>query len=110
MQILHFIKRNEKGEDGLKPHETRLLNWFFNVIGDKNQVTTKQIENYGNISLTHAKAFQNESTLFTKSVNDLALQQNFFENSKSKGRKNSTTFITHSTSLSISFHYFRDKL
>ncbi len=82
-----LYKRNEKGEDGLKPHETRLLNWFFNVIGDKNQVTTKQIENYGNISLTHAKAFQNESTLFTKSVNDLALQQNFFENSKSKGRK-----------------------
>lgn len=56
--------RSDYDESILAPHESHLINWFFNTIGDGYHVSTKQIESYGKGNLMQAKRFQNDANRF----------------------------------------------
>ena len=59
-------KFNSEAKD-LKSHEVTLIHWFINVIGNKNQVSIDQIEDYGK-TYSEAQKFQDQGKDFIESV------------------------------------------
>ncbi|MCD4827181.1 MAG: DUF2207 domain-containing protein [Acholeplasmataceae bacterium] len=61
------LLKNPKTKE-LKSHETHLLRWFFETIGDQKQVTSTQIEDYPQSSYQHATRFKHDAQAFKDRV------------------------------------------
>lgn len=74
-----LILNPEKGFANLKPHEEHLLLWFIRDIGNNNEVTLQQIENYPKIGITQANNFKNKAAMFVKKAKAEGMKHDFFE-------------------------------
>ena len=53
--------------NNLKHHEKHLIHWFINIVGNKDQVTIDQIDDYGK-SYSEAQKFQSNAKQFVENV------------------------------------------
>lgn len=70
----------------LKEHERKLIYWFIDVVGDNNQVTIDQIDNYGK-SYSEAEKFQKNAKEFIESVKSECRSYDWFVNTASSKAK-----------------------
>lgn len=77
----------------LLPHEKKLIEWFFNHIGDGRKVSTKTIENYCE-EYNHATQFQKDAKEFTDEIKLETKNRDWFLNMKNgKSKANSWNLI-----------------
>ena len=76
----------------LLPHESHLIHWFFQVIGDGSVVTTKKIEGYGKKGIQQAESFQKEAKIFVQKAKATAAKHDYFEKSLSSGKARAMGF------------------
>ena len=84
------IKKNHdkfnKELNTLKHHEKQLIHWFINIIGNKNQVSIDEIDNYGK-SYSEAQKFQTNAKEFIDNVKLECSSYDWFVNTtKSKAK------------------------
>lgn len=77
----------------LLPHEIHLLRWFFQVVGNGNMVTTKQIEAFGKKGITQAERFQKEAREFVQKAKATASKHDYFEKTLSAGKSKAAAFV-----------------
>jgi uncharacterized membrane protein len=82
-----------KATSELLPHETHLLKWFFQIIGDGKTVSTKTIEGYGKKGITQAERFQKEAREFVRLAKTTASKHDYFEKTLSTDRSKAMAFI-----------------
>lgn len=106
-----LLYNKEKSRENLTAHETYFLNYIFNQIGNGTKVTTKQIESYGSISESKAKAFQSFLKTFVKKAKQEAKSKKYFEVGLSNKRKIVLSanliplgFIAAALILSLAYH------
>lgn len=75
----------------LKSHERHLLKWFIEIIGNKKEVTLKEIENYPKHSYSNAMSFQNNAKEFVRRAKEEGSRHDFFE--KRLGREKSKMLV-----------------
>ncbi len=63
----------------LKAHEEHLLTWFFDVMGDGNQVKTKDIELFAKSHIDQARAFEGYARRFMAKVKEEVSKRKYFE-------------------------------
>lgn len=86
-----IIKRYKTKNIDLKAHESHLINWLINVIGNGTKVTTKEIEDYGS-NTKEARSFQAKLQRFRYLVEKVSLKNDFFDKSLTKHKTISYAF------------------
>ena len=75
----------EKSGNGLKSHESFLIDWFINEIGNGNEVFFNDIKEYSKGYRTGV-SFKNDFDLWCEKAETEAKKNNFFDNSAQKGK------------------------
>lgn len=76
-----ILERNSsKSQVDLLPHESFLLTWFFDHIGNGKSVSTEQIQNFGKKNYNQAQMFQRDARLFVKAIKESVKDKDYFEN------------------------------
>lgn len=98
---------NEKPLEGLKSHESFLINWFINDIGNGHDVLLDDIKGYSKSS-NNALDFKASYDLWCEKAKTAAQKNNFFDKSANKGRiigmLSSLLFIAAGIILPIMLH------
>lgn len=81
-----FKLNKEKDRNDLTELENHLIEWYINGIGDGNQVSSKEIVSYSDISLTNAEKYQQNSKKFFDLVDKEGRKYNFFVEDSFKGK------------------------
>lgn len=74
-----LILNPDMDHSDLRSHEKHLLNWFIGIIGNKQEVTLKEIENYPKHSYSNAMSFQNNAKEFVRRAKLEGSRHDFFE-------------------------------
>jgi len=69
---------SEKSISDLMPHEQELINWFFNVVGNGQELTLDELDEF-NKKEKNAIAYQNCNKKFNESIKRSAQSYDFFE-------------------------------
>lgn len=76
----------------LKEHETQLIQWFIDIIGNGMEVSINQIENFGK-SYNDAQTFQKWSRHFMESVKRVCARNDWFVDKKVKNKAQSAALL-----------------
>ncbi|NLD26985.1 MAG: DUF2207 domain-containing protein [Acholeplasmataceae bacterium] len=74
-----LILNREKNLSELKSHESHLITWFINGIGNGKEVTLNQIENYPKQGINNANNFRNQAAGFVRKAKNEGMNHDFFE-------------------------------
>ena len=88
--ILNHEKMNSNGRE-LLDHEKHVITWFFNHIGNGNEVTVKQIENYGK-KYNNATQFETDGKRFKATIQIECKSRDWFINLKN-GKSRAASFV-----------------
>lgn len=88
--ILNHEKMNANGHELLE-HEKHIIIWFFNHIGNGNEVTVKQIENYGK-KYNNATQFEADGKRFKSFIQSECKSRDWFINLKN-GKSRAASFV-----------------
>ena len=80
-----LIKSSNPPKEIPELHESILMNWFINEIGDGKKVSFEQIEKYGK-SYNNAEIFQKRTLEFKKSLKETCANYDFFEKKLAVGK------------------------
>ena len=83
----------EKSQDDLLEHEKHLIDWFFNTIGNGEQVMTKAIEDYAKNSLLQAEKFQRDGEIFKSKIRNICRGQDLIDSSINRKKRQAMRFI-----------------
>lgn len=70
---------NPDPNDTLLPHESHVLKWFIDIVGDGSEVTLRQIEEYPKGNVTKAKTFDQNAKDFVRLAKLAGEKHDFFD-------------------------------
>lgn len=74
-----FSLNPEQDQAKLLSFERNFISWIFKIVGNGQEVTSKQIESYGKGDVEKAKRFQSAAKSFVKSAERDASKKKYFE-------------------------------